>query len=182
MFFGKKKAKEKPTAIVVAQETAPVVNEVVPEPVKPVKAENTNLIKRVMKSMDYEVLINKNTAVNGNISIQGFTRIDGIIDGSIAVEGDLVVGEVGTIRAAVFVQNAVISGYVEGDITCRGRLELTSTAKIKGNIRCGVLVIAEGATFRGKSMGFDEMEETEAARPIEAVPAPVMAEAALAQE
>lgn len=32
--------------------------------------------------MDYEVIISQNTAINGNISINGCTRIDGVIDGT----------------------------------------------------------------------------------------------------
>lgn len=142
--FGKKKEEQKPVenAMVVAN-PEPVV--VVEEPKKPVV-----LKKKEFGKMEYEVLIGKNTAINGNININGCTRIDGVIDGTLAVDSDLFIGESGMIRAAVYAQNATISGTVTGNIVCRGRLELMSTAKITGDIKCGTLVIAEGAAFNGK--------------------------------
>ncbi len=109
--------------------------------------------------MDYEVIISQNTAINGNISINGCTRIDGVIDGTLAVDSDLFIGESGNIRATVYAKNATISGQVTGNISCKERLELTSNAKVFGDIKCTTLIIAEGAVFRGKCAGFENYEE-----------------------
>ena len=105
--------------------------------------------------MDYEVIISQNTAINGNISINGCTRIDG----TLAVDSDLFIGESGNIRATVYAKNATISGQVTGNISCKERLELTSNAKVFGDIKCTTLIIAEGAVFRGKCAGFENYEE-----------------------
>ena len=137
--FGKKKEE---TAVVVSNPEPAVVVEEVKKP--------TVIRKKEFYKMEYEVLIGKNTAINGNININGCTRIDGVIDGTLAVDSDLFIGETGIIRATVYAQNAHISGTVTGNIVCRGRLELLSTAKISGDIKCGTLVIAEGAEFNGK--------------------------------
>ena len=137
--FGKKKEE---TAVVVSNPEPAVVVEEVKKP--------TVIRKKEFCKMEYEVLIGKNTAINGNININGCTRIDGVIDGTLAVDSDLFIGETGIIRATVYAQNAHISGTVTGNIVCRGRLELLSTARISGDIKCGTLVIAEGAEFNGK--------------------------------
>ena len=137
--FGKKKEE---TAVVVSNPDPVVVVEEVKKP--------TVMRKKEFGKMEYEVLIGKNTAINGNININGCTRIDGVIDGTLAVDSDLFIGETGIIRATVYAQNAHISGTVTGNIVCRGRLELRSTARISGDIKCGTLVIAEGAEFNGK--------------------------------
>ena len=137
--FGKKKEE---TAVVVSNPEPVVVVEEVKRP--------TVMRKKEFGKMEYEVLIGKNTAINGNININGCTRIDGVIDGTLAVDSDLFIGETGVIRATVYAQNAHISGTVTGNIVCRGRLELLSTAKINGDIKCGTLIIAEGAEFNGK--------------------------------
>ncbi len=137
--FGKKKEE---TAVVVSNPEPAVVVEEVKKP--------TVIRKKEFYKMEYEVLIGKNTAINGNININGCTRIDGVIDGTLAVDSDLFIGETGIIRATVYAQNAHISGTVTGNIVCRGRLELLSTARISGDIKCGTLVIAEGAEFNGK--------------------------------
>ena len=152
--------------LVANNEEAPqTVTEVAPQPVQapepipePVVIP-TKTIKKEFKPMDYEVIISQNTAINGNISINGCTRIDGVIDGTLAVDSDLFIGESGNIRATVYAKNATISGQVTGNISCKERLELTSNAKVFGDIKCTTLIIAEGAVFRGKCAGFENYEE-----------------------
>ena len=152
--------------LVASNEEAPqTVTEVAPQPVQepePIPAPvviPTKTIKKEFKPMDYEVIISQNTAINGNISINGCTRIDGVIDGTLAVDNDLFIGESGNIRATVYAKNATISGQVTGNISCKERLELTSNAKVFGDIKCTTLIIAEGAIFRGKCAGFEDYEE-----------------------
>ena len=77
----------------------------------------------------------------------------------LAVDSDLFIGESGNIRATVYAKNATISGQVTGNISCKERLELTSNAKVYGDIKCTTLIIAEGAVFRGKCAGFESYEE-----------------------
>ena len=153
--------------LVASNEEAPqTVTEVAPQPVQepePIPAPPvvipTKTIKKEFRPMDYEVIISQNTAINGNISINGCTRIDGVIDGTLAVDNDLFIGESGNIRATVYAKNATISGQVTGNISCKERLELTSNAKVFGDIKCTALIIAEGAVFRGKCAGFENYED-----------------------
>ncbi len=164
LFFSKKskqEAVEEPKQVVTPAPTAS------PEPKQEVKANPPQVmpikkVKKENKRMDYEVIISQNTAINGNISINGCTRIDGVIDGTLAVDNDLFIGESGNIRATVYAKNATISGQVTGNITCKEKLQLTSNAKVFGDIKCQTLVIAEGAVFRGKCGGFESTDSTEA--------------------
>lgn len=161
LFFSKK---NKPEEVEAPQQTAP---EKESEPEVKAAPKPTILPKKTVKKetrrMDYEVIISQNTAINGNISINGCTRIDGVIDGTLAVDNDLFIGESGNIRATVYAKNATISGQVTGNITCKEKLQLTSNAKVFGDIKCQTLVIAEGAIFRGKCGGFDS--NSDAAEP-----------------
>ena len=95
-------------------------------------------------------MIGKNTVINGNININGCTRIDGTIDGSIAVDNDLYIGQTAVIKASVYTKNAIVSGTINGNVVCKGRLELTSTATILGDIKYGKIVMMEGAVLTGK--------------------------------
>lgn len=170
LFFSKKdKQVEAETTQAAAPEPAPV-KEAEPEAKTPPKPTllPKKTIKKEIRKMDYEVIISQNTAINGNISINGCTRIDGVIDGTLAVDNDLFIGESGNIRATVYAKNATISGQVTGNITCKEKLQLTSNAKVFGDIKCQTLVIAEGAIFRGKCGGFDSNEAAEPAN-VEAV-------------
>lgn len=152
MFFSKKQDKPQAPAAPVPQPEA--------KPSQPPQPPNKET-KKEFKIMDYEVIIGPNSSINGNICINGCTRIDGRIEGTLAVDNDLYIGEAGKIRATVYAQNATISGEISGNITCKDRLELTSTAKVFGDIKCTILVIAEGAIFRGKSAGFENEEAAE---------------------
>ena len=165
LFFSKK---NKPEEVEAPQQTAPKpAPEKESEPEVKAAPKPTILPKKTVKKetrrMDYEVIISQNTAINGNISINGCTRIDGVIDGTLAVDNDLFIGESGNIRATVYAKNATISGQVTGNITCKEKLQLTSNAKVFGDIKCQTLVIAEGAIFRGKCGGFDS--NSDAAEP-----------------
>ena len=42
-----------------------------------------------------------------------------------------------------------ISGIVRGNIQCGGRLQLSDSAEVTGNIRARTIVIAPGAMFNG---------------------------------
>ena len=155
MFFSKKPEK-KPEI----KELPINIEESVVQEVSTVKKAFNNVVtkKKEQIQMDYEVIISKNTAINGNININGCTRIDGTIDGTLAVESDLFIGETGNIKAAVYALNATIDGTVTGNISCKGRLELKSSAKVIGDIKCNTLVIAEGAVFVGNSSRIEEEE------------------------
>lgn len=103
----------------------------------------------VQKTGGYEVLISKDTVITGNISIKGRSRIDGTINGTLAVESDLFIGETGQINATIYVESAYIAGKVNGNIICKGCLELAESADIVGDIRCKTIVSNAGAKIRG---------------------------------
>ena len=133
------------------------------EPAKPVQkkaAQPVAAAKTIdvsnLASTSYDVLIGKNTVINGNISVQGCTRIDGYIEGTLAVDNMLHIGESGVVKAPIYARDAVIAGTVFGNIVCKGRLQLTTTAKVTGNLKCSSLSIPDGAYFRGTSSGFDD--------------------------
>ena len=159
MFFFRSQESTKDEALFKAAEPAVMAAQVAePKPIA-LAVMPTKSTKKEFRVMDYEVIISQNTAINGNISINGCTRIDGVIDGTLAVDSDLFIGESGNIRATVYAKNATISGQVTGNISCKERLELTSNAKVFGDIKCTTLIIAEGAVFRGKCAGFENYED-----------------------
>ena len=166
MFFSKKQENKNEEALSVKEKED---EEEVLWETKEVKKAISPVItkKKEQKYMEYEVIISKNTAINGNININGCTRIDGVIDGTLAVDSDLFIGETGNIRATVYALNATIDGAVSGNIACKGRLELKSSAKVIGDIKCNTLVIAEGALFIGKCSRIeDDGEQNKPVMPV----------------
>ena len=76
-------------------------------------------------------------------------RLDGSVQGTVHCSKRLVVGEKGAIDGEVKAGTAVISGRITGNLTVDGALQLTSTAKIKGDIQAKRMSVEEGATYNG---------------------------------
>lgn len=93
---------------------------------------------------------------SGKITLKGNARIDGLIEGSVTLTGDLVIGPSAVIKATVQAQTISISGEVRGDITATESLELCSSARLYGNIYTQQLKIDQGAKFIGSSRLLEE--------------------------
>ena len=98
--------------------------------------------------------LGKGTKIVGKLNFEGSVRIEGQIEGEIAAQDTLTIGESAVVKAKVTGTSVVVHGQVTGDIHARTRLELRAPSKVVGNINSGSLVIHEGAVFEGQcSMG-----------------------------
>ena len=92
------------------------------------------------------------------------TRIDEIASWSI--DGDVVRLGAGVtyaqVEADLSAEDITISGDFKGKISCRRRLEVTSTGKIQGQVQTALLVVQEGGALDGElHMRGDQAEATE---------------------
>ncbi len=111
-------------------------------------------------SGNVESLVGKDSFFEGKLTASGIVRIDGKFEGSLEVEGELVVGESAEIKAEVKAKNMMLSGRLVGNVTIQEKLELSSTGFLEGDIQAKALIIAEGGTFHGTSLKSEEsMEE-----------------------
>ncbi|MEL7563866.1 MAG: polymer-forming cytoskeletal protein [Dehalobacterium sp.] len=111
------------------------------------------MFSRKESGMDSQVdtLIGNKVTVQGTLNGEGNLRIDGKVEGEIILNGDLFVGKTGLVNANIKGHNAIVAGEVNGNFNLSGKLELTETAKMAGDIEMDTLVIHEGAEFRGYS-------------------------------
>ena len=96
-----------------------------------------------------ETIIGRDTFFKGSINAGGTIRIDGKFEGDISSTSDAIIGETGNITAQVKARNATVAGVITGNMDITEKLELLSSAKLYGDIKVGVLIIGEGATFKG---------------------------------
>lgn len=101
------------------------------------------------KNATITTIIGKGAECNGDFNAAGSVRVDGVINGDVKVTGTLIVGATGAINGDVEAQCAVVGGEIIGDVTVADRTELTSTARLIGNITTVVIVIDENAIFQG---------------------------------
>jgi len=98
-----------------------------------------------------ETVVGSSLRVEGDLKSQGDIRIDGEVKGSIETDGSVLIGTSAKLLANVRAANVEVAGSVEGDVVAAKRVALTETARVKGNLTCTELVIAQGAQFTGQS-------------------------------
>ena len=108
-------------------------------------------------------LIAANAKVEGDIRFSGELYVSGSVTGNITAEksgkgNTLVVSESGSVKGDVRVANAVIGGNVEGNMHVRERLEVSKTAKMRGDVYYKLVelnlgAVVEGRLVRGESAG-----------------------------
>lgn len=110
-----------------------------------------------------ETVIANSVRVEGDFVSDGNIRIEGEVSGSISTKQDLMVGEHAKITADVVAQNGTLAGELRGNLKVGERLELTSTARVFGDIQAKVLTVAPGAIMKGTlSIGADAAVKEEA--------------------
>ncbi len=77
-------------------------------------------------------------------------------EGKIICEGSVVVGEKGRVEADIAADSVILNGMVNGHIVAKTKLEITTNGKLKGDIKTGSLIIAEGVIFEGKCQMMSE--------------------------
>lgn len=106
-------------------------------------------------------ILGEGAVVEGDFRATGSTRIDGVVNGNVSVDGTVILGVKGKISGDILASSALIGGEVIGNIEVAERLEASSTARIFGNIKTKILVIDEHAIFQG---GCDMNQDTSAVK------------------
>ncbi len=100
-------------------------------------------------NQDIKTLIGVGCVFEGNLTTsEGLTRIDGEIIGNVSGNGGVILGERGSIKGNVSLEEVIVYGRIEGDIIAKS-VELKSGSRVDGNIRAEELLIEKGAVYNG---------------------------------
>ena len=97
----------------------------------------------------FSTVIGKDSYFTGTVGGAGNYIIQGRVEGNCDIAGTVVIAESGYWLGNISAGCVLIAGTVEGDVTARDKMEIISTARIKGKITSTVLAIAEGAIHEG---------------------------------
>ena len=100
---------------------------------------------------DIETIIGANTIIKGEINGSSNLRVDGTVEGSITVSGNVLIGENGRVKGDIVAPELMVSGQVEGNATIENGLSIYSTGSLIGDVKVGSLKIEEGGVFKGHS-------------------------------
>jgi cytoskeletal protein CcmA (bactofilin family) len=90
------------------------------------------------------------THVRGNVRGAGSLEVSGLVEGSVAVSGDVLVPAGGKIVGRVEGASIQVSGSVDGDLRASGAIVLAAGARVVGDAVGAEVSLEEGAAFRGR--------------------------------
>jgi len=94
--------------------------------------------------------IGKAIRISGEVAGEEDLVIEGRVDGTIALKNNhLTLESSSVITANVDVQNITVKGQMTGNTKATDKVEITSAAKVVGDIKAPRVVMADGAKFRG---------------------------------
>lgn len=114
------------------------------------KAGDPRKIRRTLDSIiRYTSSIGENTAFNGTFTGGENIVVRGKVTGKSDVQGAVVITETGRWIGELSADVVVVHGFVQGDITAREKIEMSSGARVEGNLRCPVIAMETGAVHEG---------------------------------
>ncbi|HEY5561397.1 MAG TPA: polymer-forming cytoskeletal protein [Clostridiaceae bacterium] len=96
-----------------------------------------------------ETLIGSSAIITGNITSSGMIRIDGVLDGDLASDAEVIIGDGGKVTGDITAFKVSIGGNVRGNIKCKDVLEIMSTGHLIGDIEVMHFSVENGAMFNG---------------------------------
>lgn len=153
IFGGRKHQQQPPPSAIPAQPTPPPV---APQP---------SAAQTARQTVGFETVLGASTTLRGDLKSQGNVRLDGTFEGTLEIDGNVLVGETAKITADIHAKNVSIAGAVRGNVSGK-KVQLLRTGRVWGDISATAIATEEGAFIDGKitmishdaSQGFDAAE------------------------
>jgi cytoskeletal protein CcmA (bactofilin family) len=106
----------------------------------------------------------------GDLRGKGGVRIEGTLEGEIALNGLVIIGETGRVTCKMFKAGTIIvAGAVNGEIVAE-KLEIRATGRVYGDVTTQSFSTEEGAFLRGKVTMEDKVDLSDLPETMEEAP------------
>ena len=95
-------------------------------------------------------LVDRGSSFEGTFRSEKDLRVEGALTGTIVCQGTLFVAEGATVSATIDAEHVTVAGDVQGEVRCRGRLQILPSGRVRARVATGALVIQEGAIYEGE--------------------------------
>jgi cytoskeletal protein CcmA (bactofilin family) len=103
----------------------------------------------VRQTAGFDTVLGPGTTLKGDLKSQGNVRLDGTFEGTLEIDGNVLVGETAKITADINAKNVSIAGAVRGNVSGK-KVQLLRTARVWGDISATAISTEEGAFIDGK--------------------------------
>ncbi len=107
------------------------------------------VVEKATAVENLDSLIGENIKIIGRVEGNGNIRVDGMVEGDIDYNGNIVVGETGKIHGDVSAGEISLAGTIRGNISSSSKMTILPTGKLIGNIQVPSFIIHENAIFEG---------------------------------
>jgi cytoskeletal protein CcmA (bactofilin family) len=96
--------------------------------------------------------ISQGIKIKGEVTGSEDLFVDGVVEGklSLTTNSCLTIGPNGSVKVDVTAREVIVRGKIEGKVTGRDRVHLSSTGEVTGEVQTDRLAIEDGALLRGK--------------------------------
>src|SRR5690348_16798915 len=95
--------------------------------------------------------ISQGIKIKGEVTGSEDLFVDGQVDGKLSLtNGSLTIGPNGHVKADVTAREVIVRGIVEGKVSGRDKVQLSSTGQVTGEVQTDRLAIEDGALLRGR--------------------------------
>lgn len=102
-----------------------------------------------MNSRRTDGIIGPDLVVHGKLEGKSDLRIEGVFDGELHVEGEVVVGPDASVTAPVQVGSLEVEGEVRGDVVARDAVAVRPGGRLLGDVRARRVAIDDGGALQG---------------------------------
>jgi cytoskeletal protein CcmA (bactofilin family) len=96
-------------------------------------------------------VVGEGAVIVGTLSGRGRVQIDGVVEGSVKVQGHVSVGPRGRIEGDLVADDVAVGGEVKGRVVARAHLHVVATGRVRGDMHYGSLQVERGAVLEGRT-------------------------------
>jgi cytoskeletal protein CcmA (bactofilin family) len=104
-----------------------------------------------LRETEVRTSIGADAIINGKLSFNTPTRIEGKLKGELRCSELLIIGPTAVVEGSVKADELRIEGVVRGEITETRKVEVSDRGSFVGTVAAQLLVVREGGMFEGKS-------------------------------
>lgn len=101
-------------------------------------------------------LIGFGSSIKGDIKINGFTRIDGDLDGNLETSGNVIIGNKARINGNITSRSVTVGGIVKGNILAPESVHLLSTSAVIGDIQSHRICAEQNVLIHGHCIALSD--------------------------
>jgi cytoskeletal protein CcmA (bactofilin family) len=105
---------------------------------------------RTIDEEDIETVVADDVNFDGELSFTQSLIVKGRLEGTISSSGDLFVNEGASVAATIKAALISVRGTVEGQLIARERIELFSSAVVRGTLQAPDLIVQSGCSLNGE--------------------------------